>query len=195
MDELKAMEMYRLGKYDKEIAAEIGVCKVTVYNWRHRNGLEANGIGKPQYLRHGACSKDKRLYNLWTTMMHRCYNVKRKKYGNYGGRGIRVCEEWHEPNAFIEWAMMNGYRPGLQIDRIDNEKGYSPENCRWVTPKENSRNKRNTRYLTINGITKCVTEWCETIKISQYTIYSWIKEFGREYAESRLEAVLNGKSA
>ena len=69
-------------------------------------------------------------------------------------------------------------------------KDSCPENCRWVTPKENSRNRRNTKYLTLNGITKCVSEWCETIPISPYTIYWWYRKFGRQYTEERIEKEL-----
>lgn len=113
---------------------------------------------------HGACERDAKLYRTWKTMMHRCYNPKREKYKDYGGRGITVCNEWHDPNTFINWSYTHGYQTGLQIDRIDNGRGYSPDNCRWVTAKENSRNRRNTVFLTINGETKSVAEWTETIE-------------------------------
>ena len=122
-------------------------------------------------------------------MLHRCNDPKRKKYKDYGGRGISVCPEWNDPNVFIDWAEQNGYEPGLQLDRIDNNGNYSPDNCRWLTPKENSRNRRNTVFLTVNGITKSVAEWCETLPISQYTVYWWVKEKGRTYAEQRLSAI------
>lgn len=141
------------------------------------------------YWVHGAYQRNKHLYNVWTTMLHRCNDPKRKKYKDYGGRGISVCPEWNDPNVFIDWAEQNGYEPGLQLDRIDNNGNYSPDNCRWLTPKENSRNRRNTVFLTVNGITKSVAEWCETLPISQYTVYWWVKEKGRTYAEQRLSAI------
>lgn len=139
--------------------------------------------------KHGAYMRNPRLYGVWTTMMHRCYDDKRSRYKDYGGRGIRVCEEWHDPNAFIDWAEANGWGIGLQLDRKENNADYSPENCRFTTPKANNRNRRNTKYLTINGQTKCVAEWCETIKVSPYTIYWWIREKGAEYAERRLSEI------
>ena len=83
------------------------------------------------------------LYSTYVSMKGRCHNERHQNYRLYGGRGIRVCEEWQESfDVFLSWAMQNGYRSGLQIDRIDNEKGYCPENCRFVTCAENQRNKR-----------------------------------------------------
>lgn len=80
-------------------------------------------------------------------------------------------------------------RQGSYHHKKDNSKGYSPDNCRFVSPKTNSRNRRNTKYLTINGKTKCVAEWCESLDISPFTVYWWIKERGRVYAEQRLSEV------
>lgn len=139
--------------------------------------------------KHGAYTRDERLYSVWSTMLHRCNDPKREKYKDYGARGISVCKEWEDPNAFMDWAYCNGYAKGLQLDRIDNNGNYCPENCRWTTPKENSRNRRNTIFLTINGVTKCVAEWCETINVSKYTVYWWIRKKGAAYAEKRLSEI------
>lgn len=143
---------------------------------------------------HGFSADYPKLYIVWETMKNRCENPNRKKYKDYGGRGIKVCEEWHDAEIFCKWALANGYAEGLQLDRIDNDGNYCPENCRWVTPKENNRNRRNTKYLTIGGITKCVAEWCETIDISEFTIYWWIRKKGREYAEQRIEEKIRNAS-
>ena len=141
------------------------------------------------YKTHGACIRNDKLYGIWKTMIHRCENPKRVKYPDYGGRGICVCKEWHDPNAFMDWAETHGYSEGLQLDRIDNNGNYEPCNCRWVTPKQNSRNRRNTVLLTLHGETKSVAEWCETIPVSEFTIYWWVREKGRKYAEQRLSEI------
>lgn len=100
-----------------------------------------------------------RLYSVWMSMKDRCRNPNNKAYRNYGARGIEVCEEWRRDyKAFREWAMKNGYNQGLWIDRIDNDYGYSPENCRWVTPATQSRNKRTTRLVRHNGEYVCLKD-------------------------------------
>ena len=87
-------------------------------------------------------------------MKDRCYNPNNTGYVNYGGRGIKVCQEWLEDyENFYQWAMDNGYHEGLQIDRIDNNKGYSPDNCRWVDRYVQANNKRNIKKYTLNGKT------------------------------------------
>jgi hypothetical protein len=93
-------------------------------------------------------------------MKARCYNPTCEKFILYGAKGITLCEEWKNNfEAFSKWAVQNGYRTGLQIDRIDNTKGYSRENCRWVTPKEQQNNRTNTVYLTVFGETKPRSAW------------------------------------
>lgn len=136
--------------------------------------------------KHGLYHDNVALFNTWQTMKGRCENPNRPKYKDYGGRGINVCEEWHEASNFILWALSHGYERGLQLDRIDNDGDYCPENCRFVTPKENSRNRRNTKRLTVNGETKTVDEWCEQLGLNQNTVYDWIRKKGIAYAEQRI---------
>ena len=82
------------------------------------------------------------LYFMWSNMMQRCYNENHERYGDYGGRGIYVYPEWHNPDVFIRWARCNGYKKKLELDRRDNDKEYNPSNCRFVTPSVNSSNIR-----------------------------------------------------
>ena len=108
---------------------------------------------------------------LWYRIKERCYNENSKSYHRYGGRGICVCEEWlNDSSAFARWAIENGYEKGLEIDRIDNDKGYSPENCRWVTKKENTRNTRRNKRYEWNGETHVLSEWCEILELNYNTV-------------------------
>lgn len=108
-----------------------------------------------------------KLYFVWKDIKNRCYSKNVDTYKWYGARGIGMCDEWrNDPVAFIEWCKSNGYKPGLQIDRRDNNKGYSPENCRFVTRTENMRNTSAVRMITFRGETKPLVVWCETLGIS-----------------------------
>lgn len=104
----------------------------------------------------------RKLNKIFNHMYERCYNQSDKRYYDWGGRGIKICKEWlDDKENFINWALKNGYEEGLTIDRIDNNKGYYPENCRWVTLKENNQNRRSSRFYTINGETKNLQQWCD----------------------------------
>lgn len=91
------------------------------------------------------------IYKVWKSMKKRCYAESDKRYHRYGGRGIIVCDEWlKSPESFIRWAISNGYKEGLTIDRIDNDDNYLPNNCRFVTIAKNNRNSSNTHLTETN---------------------------------------------
>lgn len=102
-----------------------------------------------------------RLYHIWYGMLERCRNEKNSFYHRYGGRGISVCNEWNDYEQFSIWAIDHGYKDGLSIDRINNDGNYEPNNCRWITKKQQHYNTSQCRYETIDGVTKCVAEWAE----------------------------------
>ena len=113
------------------------------------------------------------LYWVWAAMIQRCTNPKNKNFNIYGGRGISVCQEWlHSYPTFSIWAYANGYKEGLTIDRKDNNANYSPENCRFVTMKEQAHNRRTNSNITVNGITHCMTEWERLLDLKKDTLYN-----------------------
>lgn len=117
-----------------------------------------------------------RLWHVWSSMKNRCSNPKVDNYERYGGRGITVCPEWeHDFQAFYDWAYTNGYCQGLSIDRIDNNKGYSPDNCRWMTIQEQNKNKRSNIIYESDGISKTVSEWCTIYGQQPKTVYARLK--------------------
>lgn len=155
--------------------------------------------------------KHTRLNYIFSAMKKRCYDPNCKAYKSYGGRGITICEEWLNPErtviigthvhrvtkgfvAFKEWALNNGYADNLTIDRIDVNGNYSPENCRWATPKEQQNNTRKNLLVTYKGETKTLPQWCEELGINYFRtrnrifIQHWSveKAFGmREDASSK----------
>lgn len=107
------------------------------------------------------------LWRNWKALLDRCLNPNHKRYKDYGGRGITVCKEWKVYEPFRDWALANGYRHGFIIDRIDNDGGYKPDNCRFVTYKESNRNKRdNSRLITLFGERKTIKEWAKDTRCS-----------------------------
>lgn len=117
------------------------------------------------HLIHGGSHTD--IYKIWGYMKTRCYNKNYEHYNRYGERGISVCQEWvNDFDVFRDWANLNGYKAGLEIDRKDNDRGYSPDNCKWSTRKEQVGNRINTVFLTRDGKTKTLIEWCEIFKIN-----------------------------
>lgn len=130
--------------------------------------------------RHGFSNRKKeieRLYRIWIGMKRRCCDVNDKQYHNYGARGITICEEWVNNYAvFREWAYKNGYADNLTIDRINNDDGYYPENCRWTTMQVQSNNRRVNHFVTYNGETHTLAEWQRITGIKDDLIGSRLKK-------------------
>ena len=120
-----------------------------------------------------------RLYKIYYGMLERCYNSKHTFFKRYGGRGIRVCDDWYDSfERFFDWAMTSGYADGLTIDRIDNDGNYEPSNCRWVPRNEQQRNRSTSHKVKIGGLELSLVEWSELLNISYNTVlarlrYGW----------------------
>ncbi len=159
-------------------------CERTIANLNVKNRFHSCGCYKLEQVieighqptnalkKHG--KSDERIYDTYHSMKRRCYKDTDKYYDNYGGRGIKVCEEWLGNNGFnnfYNWAINNGYQDNLTIDRIDVNGDYSPQNCRWSTRQEQMENTRRTRKFTINGETHSLTWWANKYNIPRSTVY------------------------
>lgn len=154
------------------------LCRCDCGNYRIVNGTGMrNGSSSSCgcYNKEIITKKDKiyntNLYGVLNSMKQRCSNPKDKAYKNYGGRGIKVCDEWkNNSRTFFDWALKNGYVKGKWIDRINNDGNYEPNNCRWVYPSEQQNNKRTNHYLEINGIKKSLSQWAKEKNINRATL-------------------------
>lgn len=116
------------------------------------------------------------LYRIWRGIIDRCTLKGNQNYYLYGGRGITICNEWKSDfKSFYDWCIENGWQKDLQIDRRNNNGNYEPNNCRFVTAKENAFNRRTNRYLTANGETKTLKQWADYLNIGMPTIFRRIK--------------------
>ena len=117
-----------------------------------------------------------RLRNIWYGVKHRTSNPDHCSFKNYGARGIDLCERWQSAENFYQ-DMIGSYYPGLELDRIDNNNGYSPENCRWATPKQQANNRRSSRLITIDGKTKTLAQWAKDQNIKYSTVMQRIRAY------------------
>jgi len=136
------------------------------------------GCLKLEFQKNGGANKTHgvsktRLYAIWAGMITRCSNPNRAKAKkDYQDRGITVCTEWHKFEAFQEWALANGYAEKLSIERINNNKGYSPDNCKWADAKTQANNRTTfCKYFTFNGETLTISQWADKIGIKYSTLY------------------------
>lgn len=105
--------------------------------------------------------------DIFRDMKKRCYNPNNKEFHRYGGRGIRICDEWlQDRSKFVDWAVSHGYRKGLEIDRINNDGSYGPDNCRFIDHAGNSNNKSTNRRIVIDGVEHTLSEWSEIAELN-----------------------------
>lgn len=136
-------------------------------------GCLRSDVSREKLLKHGL--RKHPLYQVWSDMKQRCNNAGNDAYKNYGGRGISVCEEWNgDFEAFYEWAMINNYRKGMELDRANNDDGYSPNNCRFVDRKTNARNRRSNVNVTYNNKEMTLAEVVEITGIKYGTLWNRI---------------------
>lgn len=131
-----------------------------------RRGL-VTSCGRCANKTHGASKTPE--YAVWRSMLARCNNPKHFAYHNYGARGITVCKRWHTFENFIADMGKQPFK-GASIDRVNNNKGYTPKNCRWVNALEQNRNRRTNRFIEIGGVSKCVSEWSSISGVRHNTI-------------------------
>ena len=129
-------------------------------------------LHKERVTKHGAWGKP--LFGVWRAMISRCTNPKDKRYNRYGGRGIRVCDQWLDVNKFIT-DMTKGYEKGLQIDRKNNDGNYCPENCQWTTTKQQTRNYSRNVILEHDGKSLCLADWSIDTGINYGTLWTRIQ--------------------
>ena len=134
--------------------------------------------------------RNKSIYWAWKSMKQRCQNPRCSAYKNYGARGISVCDEWQEFEPFCDWALSNGHQSGLDLDRIDNEGNYTPDNCRWIKRQANINNRRKTLFFTAGNKTLCRTEWERILSLPNGILKAWHITHGKEYTERRIEDIL-----
>lgn len=118
----------------------------------------------------------KRLYRIWTGMRSRCRNSKAQVYERYGGRGIKVCDEWQDYETFAQWALHNGYEDTLTIERKDVNGNYCPENCTWITRGEQAKNRRNNINIEVGGKTKTGAEWARELGMNKSAVLRRLKK-------------------
>lgn len=145
--------------------------------------------------------RNTQLYRTWLNIKTRCQNPKAKGYDRYGGRGIKVCEEWkNDFMCFYKWAMENGYREGLTIDRKDNDGNYEPSNCRWITRKEQMNNYSRNHLITADGETHTIQEWSEitgipaTRIVARINVQGWDEEKAVKTVEDKRYRELQQKN-
>lgn len=138
---------------------------------------------------------NKTLRHIFTGIITRCYNPNDKSYRWYGAKGIKVCHEWLQDRlSFEDWALNNGYQDGLTIDRIDEDKDYCPENCRWVTLANNAKYKSTTTLLEVDGVIHTGREWSELLNFGINTVNKLLRENPTDKVKELIKKRLQDKT-
>lgn len=159
---------------EKEACAFLGVKPCSVSS-AYTKGIPCKGYKVFRKVSESRILYDKRLRKIWGSMHERCERKKHPHYKNYGGRGITVCKDWEEYVPFAKWAIESGYGCGLTIDRINNDFGYSPNNCRWASIKEQANNKRTNHVVRYHGAKYTISELADLAEIKYTTLKERIK--------------------
>lgn len=177
LPEMKKDRVYWVCKCDCGNSTLVSASNLTTGQVRSCGCLKrefASAVASARNKTHGMFGS--RLYKIWSGMVCRCENAKHPYYERYGGRGIRICDEWRNDNSsFFEWALENGYRDGLTIDRISNDGDYEPGNCRFVSVKQQQLNKSSNTIVSVGGLDLPITEMCEVLNMSYPTVAGRIK--------------------
>lgn len=144
-------------------------------------GCLRNKQNKTVGITHG--KRNTRIYTIWHSMKQRCLNLNNINYRHYGGRGIEICNEWRDSfELFYDWAVKNGYSKNLTIDRIEVDRNYEPSNCRFISMKDQNRNKKNNVFIEFNGENLCVIDWAKKLDISNSAMQKRLKNWTLEKA-------------
>lgn len=148
----------KLIRLDSVICGSVKSCGCLYQSRKNTVGLES--------------SEYEKLYNVWNNMMKRCYDPGNDRFYAYGKRGIAVCDEWKSDfRAFAEWAVENGWNSELSIERKNLDDGYCPENCEFITMRQQARNKTSNIRIFYHGEDKCIAEWCEILGLNDKRTY------------------------
>lgn len=160
--------------FDRKRSGSRWLCKCecgnehTVFTQNLKNGSVRSCGCQSHPTKHGMTNT--RVYQTWAAMKSRCRSQSYHAHKHYAGKGVAVCNEWLQFEAFYEWALKNGYKDDLTLDRVDNSKGYEPSNCRFVTIADQQRNKTSNRIVTFQGKTKSICQFADDIGIARATL-------------------------
>lgn len=180
-----------------EVTCDCGVVKYVKFSHFKDGSTKSCGCLRSENASSKKSIKNRRLYGIYYGMISRCNNPKNIGYKNYGGRGIKVSEEWTNFKKFEKWSMDNGYTDDLSIDRIDNDGDYSPDNCRWTNKLVQANNTRSNKYIEVKGEVRSVAEWSRILRIDPTYVYNRLHqemsvEDSLDYSDMRMENIVLG---